>query len=80
MVPDKDPYILLIPKKTLHGFMSVSTTPAILLNFPTALYDSLDELRIPHKQANMKISTGEFFTWDVVRKKFPKLSKSSNDI
>src|SRR3989344_7307739 len=29
---DKDPYIILIPRKTLHGFMVVSSGPAVLLN------------------------------------------------
>src|SRR3989344_4245902 len=41
-----NPYILLIPKKTLHGFVVVSKNPAILLNFPTQLYDPQDESRI----------------------------------
>jgi len=36
---ENDPYEILIPKKTLHGFMAVSETPAVLLNFPTRLYD-----------------------------------------
>ena len=35
----KDPYLILIPRKTLHGFMVVSNEPAILINFPTGLYN-----------------------------------------
>src|SRR3989344_9324220 len=49
-----DPYILLIPKKTLHGFLVVSKVPAILLNFPTKLYNPKDEKRIPYSDTGIK--------------------------
>lgn len=70
MNADKDPYILLIPKKTLHGFMVVSKDRAVLLNFPTALYDGKEEVRIPYSEAKIKLEDGRFFSWNIVRKEF----------
>lgn len=70
MNADNDPYILLIPKRTLHGFMVVSKTPAVLLNFPTTLYDRKEEGRIPYDEVKVKFSDGSLFSWDVVRRKF----------
>lgn len=70
----ENPYIVLIPKNTLHGFLVVSKEPAILLNFPTGLYNPQEEGRIPYSQAQVKTETGELFTWDLVRKEFPNLS------
>lgn len=64
------PYILLIPKKTLHGFMVVSKTPAVLLNFPTSLYDPKEENRVPYDVAKVKFSDGSIFNWEIVRKLF----------
>lgn len=68
----KDPYLVLIPRRTLHGFMVVSKEPAILINFPTGLYNPEEEGRIPYEQAQVKIDTGELFNWDLVRKEFLK--------
>lgn len=70
MQADQDPYILLIPKKTLHGFMVVSKTPAVLLNFPTALYNPKEEDRIPYSNAQIKFTDGSMFNWEDVRKLF----------
>ena len=72
MQAHQDPYILLIPKKTLHGFMVVSKTPAVLLNFPTSLYDPQEESRIPYSDAKIKFSDGTPFSWDIVRKNLPQ--------
>ena len=41
------PLVVTIPPGTLHGFVVVSPTPAILLNAPTRLYDATDEGRVP---------------------------------
>lgn len=68
-----DPYIVLIPKGTLHGFLSVGDSDAILLNFPTQVYNPEDELRVSYDEANIKTTEGQFFTWDKVREKFPNL-------
>lgn len=77
MQADKDPYILLIPKKTLHGFMVVSDRSAVLLNYPTALYNPKEEGRIPYKDANVMVD-GEPFSWARVREEFPKFYSSLN--
>lgn len=72
MQSQKDPYILLIPKKTLHGFMVVSKEEAILLNFPTGLYNPKEEGRVPYKEVEIKLPDGGVFNWDLVRQKFSK--------
>ena len=70
MKADTDPYMLLIPKETLHGFLVVSHTSAVLLNFPTLLYNPREELRISYDRAQIKESDGSLFAWDQVRKEF----------
>jgi dTDP-4-dehydrorhamnose 3,5-epimerase len=74
MKSDEDPYIVLIPKRTLHGFMVVSKEPGILLNFPTRLYDPKEEMRIPYDEADIKYPDGKRFSWTDVRNAFPHLS------
>lgn len=71
MQAEKDPYMLLIPKGTLHGFIVVSKEPAILLNFPTGLYNPKEEGRISHEEANILMENGNLFTWDSVRQNNP---------
>lgn len=71
MQADTDPYILLIPKMTLHGFLVVSKEPAVLLNFPTSLYDPKEEARISFEEAQVKLN-GYLFSWDQVRKFFSR--------
>lgn len=70
MKADIDPYMLLIPKETLHGFLVVSRSPAVLLNFPTFLYSPSEEQRLPYETAKIKNSEGSLFAWDQVRSKF----------
>lgn len=70
MRPDKDLYILLVPKNTLHTFMVVSKTAATILNFPTTLYNPAEEGRIPYGEAQIKTPDGTLFSWDLVRKNF----------
>lgn len=70
MRPENNPYILLIPKKTLHGFMVVSKDPGVLLNFPTSLYNPKEEGRIPYDEARVKFTDGSSFSWDIVRESF----------
>lgn len=67
---DNGQYLLLIPKNVLHGFCVVSKKPAILLNFPTRLYDPNDEGRIPHKKLTVKFADGTRFTWKTVLEQF----------
>ena len=72
----ENPYLLLVPRQTLHGFMVVSKEPALLINFPTGLYNPKEEGRIPYEQAKVKINagTGELFNWNIVRQNFSHLS------
>lgn len=72
----EEPYILLIPKNTLHGFLVVSGEPAILVNFPTGLYNPQEEGRITYEDARAMID-GKIFAWDQVRSKFT-LKPTSN--
>ncbi|MFC1711820.1 dTDP-4-dehydrorhamnose 3,5-epimerase family protein [Patescibacteria group bacterium] len=61
-------YIVLIPKNCLHGFVVVSKKPAVLFNYPTRLYDSNEEERIPLDKA--KLEDGSAFSWNNIRKEF----------
>lgn len=70
MKAEIDPFILLIPRETLHGFMVVSQLPAVLLNFPTQLYDPSEEKRIDYEKVNVKFPNGAPFSWNEVRKEF----------
>ena len=70
MEANVDPYILLVPKKTLHGFLVLSKSPAILLNFPTALYNPKEEGRIPYSEILVKNDDGTLFSWEKVRKEY----------
>ncbi|MBI2613541.1 MAG: dTDP-4-dehydrorhamnose 3,5-epimerase family protein [Candidatus Levybacteria bacterium] len=78
MQADKDPYILLVPKKTLHTFMVVSKKPAIILNYATKLYNPAEEGRIPFEEAGVKLADEELFTWEKARREFPKFYSSIN--
>ncbi len=62
MSPQKEEemYMVVIPENTYHGFMVVSKEPAYLLNFPTQLYNTEDEGRIPNTQ----------FSWAKAREDF----------
>lgn len=74
MDANKNPYIILVPKMTLHAFMAISKEPAILLNFPTALYNPKEEGRMPFSQASIKVTDGLLFSWDLVRKNLTNTS------
>ncbi|MCC6173771.1 MAG: dTDP-4-dehydrorhamnose 3,5-epimerase family protein [Chloroflexi bacterium] len=64
---DDGQYLLMIPPKVLHGFVVVGPRPALLLNYPTRLYDPEDEGRVPFEEAGARLSDGRTFSWDVVR-------------
>lgn len=65
---DKGYYNLLIPQGVYHCFLVVSKKPAMILNFPTALYDSKEEGRISFNK--IKLENGTYFSWDKVRRDF----------
>jgi dTDP-4-dehydrorhamnose 3,5-epimerase len=72
MKAQEDPYLLLVPKNTLHGFLVISKEPAILINFPTAMYNPEEEGRMSFNQAGVKMPDGIPFSWDLVRKALPE--------
>lgn len=61
------PLMVTIPPRTLHGFVVTSATPATLLNFPNRLYDPEDEGRTPFSDANVRLSDGSAFSYDLVQ-------------
>lgn len=65
---NKGYYTLLIPKNVLHCFLVVSKKEAVIINFPSHLYDSKEEGRVKFNQ--VKLENGNFFSWDKIRKKF----------
>lgn len=69
---ETNPFMLVVPKKTLHGFVVVSKEKAILVNFPTALYNSKDNVNIPFNKVKICLSNDMAFTWDKVKKLFKK--------
>ncbi len=68
LAEDKGQYLVLVPKRCLHGFVVVGKKPAILFNFPTRLYDPREEKRIPLDK--VKLEDGSKFSWDLVREEF----------
>ena len=58
------PFLLLIPKNVFHCFKVTSSESAILLNFPTTLYDKEEEGRIAFKE--VKLSDETFFDWSLI--------------
>jgi dTDP-4-dehydrorhamnose 3,5-epimerase len=63
---DECQFSVLIPKGTLHGFAVISKTEALLLNFPTTIYDLNEEGRVSHLEAQAKFSDKTLFNWDKV--------------
>lgn len=61
---DDGQYLLLIPVNVLHCFKNTGNKEAILLNFPTKLYDSKEEGRIPFKE--VKFPNGTTFDWSLI--------------
>ncbi|WP_424002636.1 dTDP-4-dehydrorhamnose 3,5-epimerase family protein [Haloarcula salina] len=50
VIGEHDQRVIRIPGDCWHGFKAIGDTPALLLNFPTELYeyDDPDEERLPH--------------------------------
>lgn len=67
---EKNPYMLVVPKKTLHGIIAISQEKAIILNFPTALYNSDDNKTVQFKKAKMFFDDGVVFSWKKIRNYF----------
>lgn len=67
---DDNRYLLVIPKNVLHGFCPIGNEPCCLLAFPTTIYDSQEEGRIPLEEVGAKFPDGTLFSWERVRKEF----------
>lgn len=63
-----DPYIIVIPKKVLHGYLAISKEDALLLNFPTELYNPANDSNISHSDVSVVFENGKPFSWDLIRK------------
>ncbi len=64
---DNGQYLVVIPCGVLHGFMVVGPKAALLLNYPTRLYDPADEGRVPFAEVAARLPDGTLFSWDLVR-------------
>ena len=64
-------YMLVIPRRTYHGYVVVSKEQAILGNFPTRLYDPNEEGRKPMSTA--LLPDGSQFSWDKVKQAAVKI-------
>ncbi|MBI2873259.1 MAG: dTDP-4-dehydrorhamnose 3,5-epimerase family protein [Chloroflexi bacterium] len=65
---DEQQHQVLVPPGVLHAYLVIGAHPAILLNFPTRLYDSSDEGRIPFAQSGVLLPDGRPFSWDALRR------------
>lgn len=72
MTSEINPFMLIVPKKTLHGFVVVSKEKAVIVNFPTALYNSKDNISIPFNEAKICLSNDMPFTWDKIKELFKR--------
>ena len=70
---DQGQYLLVIPKHTHHGYVVVSSTPAILGNFPTRLYNPKEEGRTSFKE--VKLPDGALFSWQKVKQLAKKFTQ-----
>jgi len=64
---DEGQLLVVVPRHVLHGFLAVGDRPALLLNYPTQLYNAADEGRVPFREAGAHLGDGRLFTWDLVR-------------
>lgn len=67
---DEGQYLLLIPKNVLHAFCTVGKNPCFLISFPSHIYDSSEEGRVPFKDAGVVFSDNTPFSWDAIRQSF----------
>ncbi len=59
-------YMVVVPPRTLHGFLAVDREGTLLINFPTHLYDPKNEWRI--KFTEKPLDSGDLFSWNEVRR------------
>ncbi len=56
VIGDQRPLAILIPPGVYHGYMTLGTTPSLLLNFPSELYDrdAPDEHRVAYDSPEIR--------------------------
>ena len=56
----EEPFALFVPPGVYHGYKTLGTVPALILNFPDQLYDPAapDEERIPHDSPDVPYDWG----------------------
>jgi dTDP-4-dehydrorhamnose 3,5-epimerase len=64
---DAGQILVLIPPRVLHAFMVIGPNRALLMNYPTRLWDPNDEGRVPFAEVGVTLPGGAPFTWDAVR-------------
>jgi dTDP-4-dehydrorhamnose 3,5-epimerase len=65
---DATQFLIVIPPRVRHAFMVIGPERALLLNYPTHLYDPEDEGRVPFVESDARLPDGRAFSWDVVRR------------
>lgn len=60
-IGENNPALVKIPPEVLHGYKTIGGEPALLLNFPTEVYDKNkpDEYRVPYDSKEVP------YNWDI---------------
>jgi len=64
---DDGQILVLIPPRVYHGFLVLGPESALLMNYPTRLYDRDDEGRVPIETSGARLADGRTFSWELVR-------------
>lgn len=59
--------LVVVPRNVLHAFVVVGSRPALLLNYPTKLFNTEDEGRAHFASVAARFDDGTLFSWDAVR-------------
>jgi dTDP-4-dehydrorhamnose 3,5-epimerase len=65
---DSGQILVAIPPQIHHAFMVIGDEAALLINYPTRLFDPADEGRVPFVDASAVTADGHTFSWDYVRR------------
>jgi dTDP-4-dehydrorhamnose 3,5-epimerase len=60
MADGSSPFALFVPPGVYHGYKTLGDTPALILNFPSEVYDPAapDEERVPHDSPDIPYEWG----------------------
>ena len=64
---DDGQILIVIPPRVYHGFIVLGPEAALLMNYPTRLYDREDEGRVPIAESGARLADGRPFSWDLIR-------------